>query len=135
MTNTAFAASGDESTLSRNEQLTRDFFAAWERADAEAIVSFFADDAVYHNIPYKPVSGIEKIRKAVNGFLKTGENMTFELIKLVVAGDSVVTERVDGWTQKGEQKSLPVLGILEFNGAGKLSGWREYFDAKMFEGG
>ncbi|PCH50510.1 MAG: limonene-1,2-epoxide hydrolase [Cellvibrionales bacterium] len=135
MTNTALAVSGDDSTLSRNEQLTRDFFDAWERADEDAIVGAFADDAVYHNIPYKPVSGSEKIQKAIKGFLKTGENMTFAISKLVIAGDTVVTERVDGWTHKGEHKSLPVLGILEFNDAGKITGWREYFDVKMFEGG
>jgi len=134
MTNTALAVSGDESTLSRNEQLTRDFFKAWEAADANAILAFFAEDAVYHNIPYKPVSGRDKIEKAVKGFLKTGENMTFELCKLVVAGDTVVTERVDGWTHKGQHKTLPVLGLLEFNEAGKISGWREYFDVKTFEG-
>ena len=134
MTNTAIAISGDDSTLSRNEQLTRDFFDAWEREDEDAIMAAFADDAVYHNIPYKLVSGSEKIRKAVKGFLKTGDNMTFAISKMVVAGDSVVTERIDGWTHKGEHKSLPVLGILEFNDAGKLSGWREYFDVKMFEG-
>lgn len=134
MANTAIAISGDDATLSRNEQLTRDFFDAWERADEDAIVAAFADDAVYHNIPYKPVSGLEKIKKAVAGFLKTGENMTFAISKLVVAGDSVVTERVDGWTHKGERKSLPVLGILEFNKAGKICGWREYFDVKTFEG-
>ena len=134
MTNTAIAISGDDSTLSRNEQSTRDFFDAWEREDEDAIMAAFADDAVYPNIPYKPVSGSEKIRKAVKGFLKTGDNMTFAISKMVVAGDSVVTERIDGWTHKGEHKSLPVLGILEFNDAGKLSGWREYFDVKMFEG-
>ena len=134
MTNTALAISGDDAILTRNEQLTRDFFAAWERADAKAISAFFAEDAIYHNIPYKPVSGLEKITKAVKGFLKTGENMTFELCKLVVAGDTVVTERVDGWVQKGEHKTLPVLGLLEFNAAGKISGWREYFDVKTFEG-
>ena len=135
MTNTALAVAGDDSTLSRNEQLTRDFFDAWERVDEDAIIGAFADDAVYHNIPYKPVSGAEKIKKAVQGFLKTGENMTFAISKMVIAGDSVVTERVDGWTHKGEHKSLPVLGILEFNDAGTITGWREYFDVKMFEGG
>jgi len=61
MTNTALAMSGNEPMLSRNEQLTRDFFAAWERADEAAIVGFFADDAVYHNIPFKPVSGVDSI--------------------------------------------------------------------------
>lgn len=134
MTTSALAVSGDATTLSRNEQLTRDFFNAWEVADANAILAFFAKDAIYHNIPYKPVSGLEKIEKAVKGFLKTGENMTFELCKLVVAGDTVVTERVDGWTHKGQHKTLPVLGLLEFNEAGKITGWREYFDVKTFEG-
>lgn len=135
MTNTTLAVAGDDSILSRNEQLTRDFFAAWESGDEDTIVGAFADDAVYHNIPYKPVTGLEKIEKAVKCFLKTGEDMTFKLTKLVVAGDTVVTERVDGWTHKGEHKSLPVLGIFEFNDAGKITGWREYFDVKMFEGG
>lgn len=135
MTNTTLAVAGDDSILGRNEQLTRDFFKAWESGDEDAIVGAFADNAVYHNIPYKPVTGLEKIEKAIKGFLKTGENMTFAINKLVIAGDSVVTERVDGWTHKGEHKSLPVLGILEFNDAGKITGWREYFDVKMFEGG
>ncbi|MBQ0721105.1 MAG: nuclear transport factor 2 family protein [Gammaproteobacteria bacterium] len=134
MTNTALAVSGSDEILTRNEQLTRDFFAAWERADEAAITAAFAEDAIYHNIPYKPVSGSGKIQKAVKGFLKSGENMTFELCKLVVAGNTVVTERVDGWTQKGAHKTLPVLGIIEFNNAGKISGWREYFDVKTFEG-
>ena len=128
MTTSALAVSGDTATLSRNEQLTRDFFSAWEAADANSILAFFAEDAIYHNIPYKPVSGLEKIEKAIKGFLKTGENMTFELCKLVV------TERVDGWTHKGQHKTLPVLGLLEFNEAGKITGWREYFDVKTFEG-
>ncbi|HBD13199.1 MAG TPA: limonene-1,2-epoxide hydrolase [Porticoccaceae bacterium] len=135
MTATAKRVAGDLTLQDRNERLTRAFFKAWEQADEEAIVDFFADDAIYHNMPYKPVEGIANIRKAVAGFLKTGEDMTFDLIKLVVAGDSVVTERVDGWTHKGKRKSLPVLGMLEFNDAGKLTGWREYFDVKTFEGG
>jgi len=29
---------------------------------------------------------------------------------------------------------LPVMGILEFDAAGKLTGWREYFDVKTFQG-
>ena len=134
MANTALAVSGDEQILSRNEQLTRGFFAAWERADADAIVAAFAEDGIYHNVPYKPISGSEKIHRAITGILKIGENMTFDISKMVVAGDTVVTERVDGWTHEGERKGLPVLGILEFNDAGKISSLREYFDVKAFEG-
>lgn len=134
MGNTALAVAGDAASLTQHESLARAFFKAWERYDENAIVDAFAEDAVYHNIPYKPVSGRDNIRKAVQRFLKTGENMTFDLRKLIIAGDSVVTERVDGWTHKGEARSLPVMGILEFDGNGKITSWREYFDVKTFEG-
>ena len=134
MASSNVAVAGEHDVLTRNEQLTREFFKAWEREDEEAIISAFSDDAVYHNIPYKPVKGAETIRKVVKKFLNGGD-MTFDLLKLVVAGDTVVTERVDGWTQKGERCSLPVMGILEYNDAGKITSWREYFDVKTFEAG
>lgn len=122
-------------TTERNLQLTRAFFQSWERKDVEAIVAAFAADGVYHNIPFAPVEGRDSIRKAVEKFVALGDDMTFELRKLVCAGDTVVTERVDGWTYKGRRHSLPVMGILEFDPAGKITGWREYFDVKMFQGG
>lgn len=134
MANTAIAIAGDDVVLSRNEATTRDFFDAWEREDEEAIVGAFASDAVYHNIPYKPIQGEEKIRKAIQRFLKGGDDMTFDLRKLIIAGDTVVTERMDGWSHKGEHKEMPVMGILEFNDDGKITSWREYFDVKTFEG-
>ena len=33
------------------EQLVRDFCAAWAAADFDLVVSYFAPDGVYHNIP------------------------------------------------------------------------------------
>ena len=117
----------------RNLDLTRAFFRAWERKDIAAIVAAFAPDGVYHNIPFKPVRGEEQIRKAVEKFVVAGDDMTFELLKVVCAGDTVVTERIDGWTHKGERRSLPVMGILEFDVEGRITGWREYFDLKTFE--
>lgn len=121
-------------TTNRNLDLTRQFFKAWERKDVAAIVAAFAPDGIYHNIPFAPVQGREQIRKAVEKFVAAGDDMTFDLLKVVCAGDAVVTERVDGWTHKGERRSLPVMGILEFDATGQLTGWREYFDVKTFQG-
>ena len=120
-------------TANRNLDRTREFFKAWERKDVAAIVAAFAPDGVYHNIPFKPVQGHEQIRKAVEKFVAAGDDMTFDLRKVVCAGDAVVTERVDGWTHKGERRSLPVMGILEFDADGRLASWREYFDVKAFQ--
>lgn len=128
-------AVAETSTAERNLQATREFFKAWERKDVEAIVAAFAPDGVYHNIPFQAVQGRDHIRKAVAQFVGLGDDMTFELCKVVCAGDTVVTERVDSWTHKGKRQSLPVMGILEFNADGQLTGWREYFDVKTFEAG
>ncbi|HEX4882138.1 MAG TPA: limonene-1,2-epoxide hydrolase family protein [Porticoccaceae bacterium] len=132
MSNSQIASAATD-TANRNLDLTRAFFKAWERKDVDAIVAAFAPDGVYHNIPFKPVQGHEPIRKAVEKFVAAGDDMTFELRKVVCAGDAVVTERVDGWTHKGERRALPVMGILEFDPQGRLASWREYFDVKTFQ--
>ena len=46
----------------------RALLAAFNAHDLDAIMAFFADDAVYHNIPVDPVTGIEAIRSTIEGF-------------------------------------------------------------------
>ena len=41
-----------------SERLVRDFLGSWEGRDLETICGAFADDAVYHNVPVKPIEGI-----------------------------------------------------------------------------
>ena len=40
-----------------NEQVIRDFIAAWSRLNVDELVSFFAEDGIYHNMPTEPVQG------------------------------------------------------------------------------
>ena len=39
------------------------FIAAWGKQDIEEIMGFFAENAIYHNIPLDPVQGIEAVRQ------------------------------------------------------------------------
>ena len=39
------------------DRIVRDFSAAWGRADLDAILDAFSEDAVYHNMPMEPLSG------------------------------------------------------------------------------
>ena len=48
------------------EKIVHDFCKAFESKNLEAIMGFFTDDAVYHNIPMKPVSGKAAIRARSN---------------------------------------------------------------------
>ena len=53
-------------------------------------------------------------------------------------GNTVVTERLDcrDFNGKGWGLKLPCIGMFDVNEAGKLCGWRDYFDNRMwFENG
>ena len=53
-------------------------------------------------------------------------------------GDVVVTERLDHWDFDGNGwgLKLPCIGMFDVNEDGLISGWRDYFDNRMwFENG
>ena len=117
------------------DRIVRDFCAAWERADVEAIVDSFTDDAVYHNIPMAPCNGKDAIREFVSGFIPgTASSVHFDIRHQVVDGNIVMNERVDTLVMESGKIELPVCGVFELTPDGKISAWRDYFDMAKFAG-
>jgi limonene-1,2-epoxide hydrolase len=110
-----------------SEQVVREFCDAWSESDLERIMGFFADDAVYHNIPMEPVVGTDAIRTFIEGFTAMVERIEFEIRHLAVNGDVVLTERVDTFVRSEGSVGLPVMGTFEL-ADGKITAWRDYFD-------
>src|SRR5256886_16979467 len=55
-------------------EVVRRFCAAWGNNMATAdLAAFFTDDAVYHNIPFAPVSGREAIGKNIGSVTRPGK--------------------------------------------------------------
>jgi len=118
--------------VSANTDLIRSFIEAWNRNDADAVMTHFTDDAVYHNIPVEPVQGLEEIRKTIDGFAGMSEEIKWELHAIAEdENGSVFTERTDSFKIGGKWVGIPVMGIFEVKG-GKVSAWRDYFDMNMF---
>lgn len=119
-----------------NDAIVTAFCEAWSRGDVDAIMDAFTDDAVYHNIPLAPIHGREAIDGFVRPFLTAG-SITFETLHQVCNGDVVMNERIDTITQPSPDgdttTALPVMGVFELRD-GKIAGWRDYFDLKMFTG-
>jgi len=109
------------------EQVVREFCDAWSTGDIDRIMSAFADDAVYHNIPMEPVVGTEAIRTFIEGFTAMVDRIEFEILHLAVNGNVVLTERVDTFVRPAGSVGLPVMGTFELDGA-KITAWRDYFD-------
>ena len=74
-----------------NEEIVRDFIAAWSRLDVEEIVAFFTPDGTYHNMMNKPVSGHDNLRKFIGGFIKDWTQTTWDVLNIVSRGDIVRT--------------------------------------------
>jgi limonene-1,2-epoxide hydrolase len=111
--------------------LVQQFCAVWSKGDLDAIMQFFADDAVYHNIPVDPVTGLDAIRATIEGFTGGVDSIEFRVRNIVAAGDVVMTERVDVFIFPTATIELPVMGTFEV-ADDKISAWRDYFDLNQF---
>ena len=111
--------------------VVRRFCDAWSAGDLDALMAFFADDAVYHNIPIDAVTGVDAIRSTIAGFTQGVEKIEFRVDNIVADGDVVLTERVDVFHLPGKPIELPVMGTFEVR-EGKITAWRDYFDLNQF---
>ena len=119
--------------MSANLETVRSFISAWKRNDLEEIMSFFAEDCVYHNMPIEPARGLEATRAMIKGFSSMAARIEFVLHQLAETPAGVVlTERTDRFEIGGRWVELPVMGSFELRG-GKISAWRDYFDLAQFQ--
>lgn len=117
-----------------NSEIVTAFMRAWEARDIEAIMSFFAPDAVYHNIPMTALKGHDEIRKFIAPFADMADDVVFEVLHQAEGADgTVMNERVDRFTMKNGQKiAAEVMGVFELE-RGKIKAWRDYFDMKAMQ--
>jgi limonene-1,2-epoxide hydrolase len=118
--------SNDENAI----DLVRRFCDAWGTGDIPALIEYFAEDAVYHNIPIDPVTGRDAIRTTIEGFTG-GMKVEFIVNHIAAAGDVVLTERIDVFTAGDKVIRLPVMGTFEVRD-GRITAWRDYFDLNQF---
>ena len=117
--------------MTTNEQIVRDFIAVWSRLDVEAIVGFFAEDGVYHNMMGKPVAGRDNLRAFIGGFIRGWTRTEWVVLNIVANGDTVMAERLDGADVGGRHVDLPCCGVFEM-ADGKIKVWRDYFDLATY---
>ena len=114
------------------ETVVREFCAAWSRRNIDELLGYFADDAVYHNMPLAPVTGKDGIREILNLFVPPAGVIEFEMRNVASRGTVVFAERVDHFTIAGRTVSLPVAGVFEIR-EGKIAAWRDYFDLATWQ--
>jgi limonene-1,2-epoxide hydrolase len=115
------------------EKVVNDLFAAWTRLDLDGIMSYFAEDAVWDNVPMAPAKGKAAIREMTQGFLKDSSGFSAKILRSAHVDNTVFNERVDTLTMKnGKSAAIPVAGVFELDDSGKIILWRDFFDLATF---
>lgn len=126
----------DESV--RNEALVLAFLEAWSRLDVEELMSYFTETSVWHNMPDSdPLRGASAIRQLIEWLAEDwtrDAKVKFEVLNLASRGNLVFSERVDHVESLGRRVDLPVLGVFIIEN-GKVTEWRDYYDAAAFSSG
>ncbi len=118
--------------MSENTDFVLSFIDAWSRNDIEELMTFFAAEAVYHNIPLAPVIGLDGIRATITGFSGSADAVEWIVHEIAETSAGVVlTERTDRFRIAGQWVELPVMGTFEVHD-GKITAWRDYFDMNQF---
>lgn len=112
-------------------RIVRDFCEAFARQDLEELLGYFAEGAVYHNIPLAPAEGRDAIETTLKQFLDPEGEAEFAIRHLAVSGNAVLTERLDRLTLQGKRVEIPVMGTFELDDDGRITAWRDYFDMAM----
>jgi limonene-1,2-epoxide hydrolase len=120
-----------EAGMATNEAATiiDRFVAAWERADVDELLDYFAEDAVWHPMPMSPAVGKPALRKLISAWLSTGPRG--EVHRQVSEGNVVMHERTDRCTFGGRAIEGQVAAVFEIDN-GRIAVWREYFDPTPF---
>ena len=116
-----------------NIDTVRAFVGHWNSGDMEAMYAICAEDVVWHNIPMEPFRGKAAMRAAVTRFMAEVEGCDWDIHAIADHAGTVLTERTDGFRLKdGRHAAIRVMGTFEFDEAGRIAAWRDYFDMGEF---
>lgn len=124
-------------TKSSPEDFAREWIAAWDSRDVDRILSFYAEDASYEDVPTlqngwgEPARGRARIRESVEETFQGMPDLGFELVSASGAGDRMVVEWImTGTRYRGHTGSFSVRGVsVVRREGGEIASVSDYYDS------
>lgn len=100
--------------------------------DKPAFLAFFAPEIEYHyHVGTRPLVGIEWVDKFITRYWANHSDTEWVLTNWAQNDTQVLTEGLEDYVNAdGVKVSHPYMGVIEFNDAGKIVAWRDYFQMK-----
>lgn len=110
------------------------FIGQWNSGNMEAMLGMCAEDVVWHNIPMEPIPNKAVMRGVVEDFMANIASCDWQIHAIAANGNTVLTERTDGFTFKdGRKAAIRVMGTFDIGADGRITAWRDYFDMAEFQ--
>lgn len=116
-------------TLSDDQKIAlfREMVSNWQDKQWRKCADLLAPDGVLHSMMIEPVVGREVFYERMVSHAAPNKQVLLHVHRVGVIDGAVVAERTDEIVIDGVSRSVPVVGIMEFDGP-LISHWREYYD-------
>jgi limonene-1,2-epoxide hydrolase len=94
----------------------RRFCDDWSRLDTDLMMSYFAGEPTYHNMPGPPAVGTVAVRATIERFLSNWQSTTWDVVNVAAAGNVVFAERVDRTRCRRQTRGLAVRWSVRTGG-------------------
>lgn len=115
-----------------NKDIVDRFFACWSDGDLDGAMALCTEDAVWDNVPMKPVVGRDAIHAFLGKFGKGMSDIHYDVKGAMENADSLMLEGVENYTKNGRKVSVPYMASFKFRD-GKICSWSDYFDLATVE--
>lgn len=105
----------------------REMACHWQNKDWRKCADLFAADGVLQSMMKDPVVGREAFYERMLQLATPNKSVRLHISRIGVVDGAVVVERTDEVVVDGVSRSVPVVGILEFDGP-LIAVWRDYYD-------
>ena len=118
----------------RNLACVRRLCSSWPKLTRDGFAEVMTPDCHYINIPWpdQAVTGPDAAFEFLSYF-QTAYKTKLEILRDVVSGDVVMSERLETFARASDGEvllELPVTGVFVMRD-GKIAEWRDYFDSAI----
>lgn len=117
-----------------SKALANQFIHALETRNINSVSSFLDDHVIFEDVPLAEVHrGKAKVIEKVTEFFGKSSSYVWHKHRVVSENGTVFVERTSDIVFGEKKVTLPMVVILEFNEAGKLTLFKDYFDMNTLQ--
>ena len=125
----------DADKAQRDDRIIADFMQALQARDFGAMRPVLSAQLVYRNMPW-PALDFDATCAFYADFFPRLDSYRVDVLRQHATPAAVCNERLEYFYYtdlNGGCIELPVAGFFELDGAGKITGWRDYFDLQTWQ--